>query len=479
MAIIYGTPGNDSKIGQPSNDIFYLYEGNDTAVGAGGIDTMFGNSENDRLDAYTSTAVYAYGGQGNDTVLGANASGDNIYGEVGLDTLFGYGGNDNIQGGDGGDRIYGNQGNDSIFGNANSDVIYGGDGADIVWGGQTNDVIYGELGNDYIQGEADNDAIYGGQGNDWLQGNSGSDQIDALYGYDTIYYENSGLSNNPDTDYIYNFEGNNFTSGDRILNLSGLAGVVGSDLVIGYLAGSYPNVTFVNRAVLIGRADLVNAWSSQNRAGLSRKNPILVSSDGVTPMSEIDPITGEPAEFDNEAFLVRSIEALEKGEPLPQDPNVIWLDSSQVTVSQLQEALFLTRMTRASMATPEMQTIIAIQDEERKNLMESGMLDALIPPPGSVAPIPEIQPLPFGMYYRDPNTLANPTLEALEKQYGQPIPVSELNIQPGSTLDFALQTYIATGEQPEFGFPDPTGSAPERALQTFVETFSNHFSEVM
>ncbi|MGB6168115.1 MAG: hypothetical protein WBF52_11050, partial [Geitlerinemataceae cyanobacterium] len=224
--------------------------------------------------------------------------------------------------------------------------------------------------------------------------------------------------------------------------------------------------------ILVGRADLESAWNSQNRAGLSRNNSILVSSDGVIPMSEIDPITGEPAEFDNEAFLVRSIEALEKGEPLPQDPNVIWEDASQVTVSQLQEALFLTRMTRTSMATPEMQQIIAIQEKERKNLMESGMLDALIPPPGSVAPIPEIQPLPFGMYYSDPNTLANPTLEALEQQYGQPIPVSELDIQPGNAFDVALQTYISTGEQSTFGFPDPTGSAPERALQNFIDSFS-------
>ncbi|MGB7272791.1 MAG: hypothetical protein WBC69_05810, partial [Geitlerinemataceae cyanobacterium] len=82
------------------------------------------------------------------------------------------------------------------------------------------------------------------------------------------------------------------------------------------------------------------------------------------------------------------------------------------------------------------------------------------------------QPLPFGMYYSDPNTLANPTLEALEQQYGQPIPVSELDIQPGNAFDVALQTYISTGEQSIFGFPDPTGSAPERALQNFIDSFS-------
>lgn len=405
MGIIYGTSSPDYRVGSTGNDTFYMYQGNDTVVGNGGTDLIYGNSEPDLLNAYSNSLGTVYGGQGNDTVYGANVGGDNVYGEIGNDVLYGYAGSDRLEGGDNGDTIYGNTGNDSIFGNANSDVIYGGDGADVFWGGQSGDVIYGDLGNDYIQGEADDDNLYGGAGNDWLQGNDGDDNLylGAASGNDTVYYEYTGN----DIDIIYNFEGN-LTNGDRILNLSGYAIEGSGDLFIGYF-DQY--LVFHTYAVLDGRADLKNPWNNMMgfRNSLSQATLESDTLNPVSAMSETDEVTGNPidpsAEFDFEAFTLKAIEALKSGEPLPQDPNVIWMNPEEVTIEQLQESLFFNQMHQANQAG--LKETLAIQQEEYQKLVESGEIAKFIVPPGAFPPVSPPEPLPPYLRQVDADTIVN------------------------------------------------------------------------
>lgn len=117
----------------------------------------------------------AYGGDGNDTILGIEGVGG-----AGNDYL-GHGGD----GGDGNDTIYGGDYGGS-YGGAGSDMIFdatisdGGAGDDFIWGGE---VISGGDGSDYLLGGY---YAYGGAGNDimlssFADGGAGRDVWFGLY----------------------------------------------------------------------------------------------------------------------------------------------------------------------------------------------------------------------------------------------------------------------------------------------------------
>lgn len=76
--------------------------------------------------------TFAYGGEGNDTLMGANAQ-DALYGEGGDDKLYGNDGVDTLIGGNGWDELHGGNGGDWLDGGA----------GDLCW-----DKLYGEGGND-------------------------------------------------------------------------------------------------------------------------------------------------------------------------------------------------------------------------------------------------------------------------------------------------------------------------------------------
>lgn len=80
-----------------------------------------------------------------------------IHALAGNDTIIGNGYVDFIYGGDGNDLILGQGGDDCLLGDAGSDTLYGGLGDDLVVGGTGNDVLYGNSGNDRLYGGTDND----------------------------------------------------------------------------------------------------------------------------------------------------------------------------------------------------------------------------------------------------------------------------------------------------------------------------------
>jgi hypothetical protein len=135
-------------------------------------------------------------------------------------------------------------------------------------------------------------------------------------------------------------------------------------------------------------------------------------SDALNPvgsMSEIDELTGNPidssAEFDFETFTLKAIEALKNGEPLPQDPNVIWMNPEEVTIEQLQESLFLNQIHQANQEA--LKETLAIQQEEYQKLVESGEIAKFIVPPGAFPPVSPPEPLPPELLQVDADTIIN------------------------------------------------------------------------
>ncbi|WP_424986112.1 choice-of-anchor I family protein [Microbulbifer sp. S227A] len=137
-----------------------------------------------------------------------------LVGAGGGDTLTGNSGNDLIVGRSGGDVLSGLGGNDLILGGKGSDVIDGGAGNDVILAGARRDDIKGGDGNDLIKGGTGNDTIEGGAGNDLLIGGNGDDTFvfDGAFGADVM----RGF--NPDQDDLVF---HNLDAGDLTVESSG------------------------------------------------------------------------------------------------------------------------------------------------------------------------------------------------------------------------------------------------------------------
>ncbi len=173
----------------------------------------------------------AYGGSGNDTLIG-NGANNTLLGNNGNDDLIGGGGNDILRGGYGNDNMSGGAGNDTIY-YTNGDTFWvngtpkdiGGSGVDTLvmengsvfntsglsWygfekfiGAGRNDRVVGNDdsvdylldgggGNDTLIGSGGDDELIGGNGNDFLRGGWGRDTVSGGAGNDTVYYGSGDL----------------------------------------------------------------------------------------------------------------------------------------------------------------------------------------------------------------------------------------------------------------------------------------------
>jgi Ca2+-binding RTX toxin-like protein len=139
-----------------------------TASVTGGDLIFHGNAGNDYLRNDTALRTWAYGGLGNDVLIGGSNF-DRLDGGLGDDLLLGRSGNDHLIGGAGNDRMSGGLGND---------LLRGGDGNDLMWGDTGNDTFFGDAGNDRMWGGFGNDVYHGGTGvdtADWPGGGPGID----------------------------------------------------------------------------------------------------------------------------------------------------------------------------------------------------------------------------------------------------------------------------------------------------------------
>lgn len=183
MAIISGTPLDDTLNGTAGDDTIYGLAGNDRLNGGTGNDVLNGHEGDDYLHG-GSGADSMNGGVGNDIYV-VDHVGDSA-GEfahtLGVDTVYSYishtldftierlelVGEATING-------TGNENANTIFGNGANNVLSGLDGEDYLSGGNGNDALHGGIGDDSLEGEAGNDVLNGGVGFDTMDGGAGHD----------------------------------------------------------------------------------------------------------------------------------------------------------------------------------------------------------------------------------------------------------------------------------------------------------------
>ncbi len=169
----------------------------------GGDDTIRGGAGDDEL----------YGDIGSETVTGSAGGNDIIHGGGGNDTMVGSGGRDKFFKGSGGATIYGGNGSDSFQPNSNgAHSFYGGSGEDTVnyskatgridvdlfssannRGWAANDVLSSvenitgsQTQNNFIYGNFAGNKIIGGDKSDRVEGRGGGDEIKTAGGNDRI-----------------------------------------------------------------------------------------------------------------------------------------------------------------------------------------------------------------------------------------------------------------------------------------------------
>lgn len=157
MAIIDGTPGNDTLVGTTGSDIIHGGAGNDLIDGGAGNDVIYSDAGDDDI----------WGGQGNDIITGNNSGAVIVHyndGPAGVSVDLrsgtatdGWGNRDTLS------QIYavvGSDFNDTLtaLGATSSVYLNGGSGDDKITGGWGNDALVGGAGNDLIDG---GDGIFG------------------------------------------------------------------------------------------------------------------------------------------------------------------------------------------------------------------------------------------------------------------------------------------------------------------------------
>lgn len=173
-------------------------------VGDGRADLIWGTPDR---------RMSAFGGDGNDTLLGGTGA-ERLDGGPGNDSIVGGGGADTLLGGDGADSLTASSGGNYADGGAGDDVITGSYGADTLIGGDGNDRI--NAGETYFFGSVViSDRLYGGNGNDtlvgsygadWLAGGAGINTVSGSYGVDTLSLEASRRTTTLTATKTYSFQ---------------------------------------------------------------------------------------------------------------------------------------------------------------------------------------------------------------------------------------------------------------------------------
>lgn len=204
---------------------------------------------------------------------------ENAFGGDGNDTIVGSSGTNSIFGGRGRDSLSGASGNDLIMGDAGNDFVNGGDGQDTLYGGDGNDTVNGDLGtdpvtlsNDVLDGGAGNDHIYGGVGNDFFHAGTGNDSFYGGTGSnDVVSYEIEIASVN--VDLLGTIIGNNGGAlGDGFDQIEGLIGTNFGDQLYGNFDANY----------LVGLAgnDILVGWAGNDSLYGGADNDVLDGGEG-------------------------------------------------------------------------------------------------------------------------------------------------------------------------------------------------------
>lgn len=179
---IYGGAGDNTLYGGADGDVIHIDELTDFGPLLGGADLIHGGTGNDVLD----------GGIGNDSIYGGDGN-DMILDFGGMANSWGGKGDDLIIGGAG--TLRGEDGNDTVQGQ----LAYGGIGNDSVLGDALASVLLGEAGNDILTALATgNDTLTGGKGSDafvFFNSDRGVDRVtDFKVGVDSLNLADFGVT---------------------------------------------------------------------------------------------------------------------------------------------------------------------------------------------------------------------------------------------------------------------------------------------
>ena len=235
---VYGSDFDDSLTGNNSTNELRGGDGNDALFGLGGNDRFFGGDGADSFDGGTGTDIVNYtlasAGVTLSMITGGTAgeaAGDSF---TAIEWVFGSNFDDSITGDSGNNRLEGRDGNDTLNGEAGNDRLLGGDGNDVINGGDGVDTIFGQDGDDVMSGGADNDFFFGGAGADSHDGGSGTDTVSYLASGPIAIENGVGVGGDAAGDTFVNIERYFGSTGDDIINASGvLLGNGGNDYLQG------------------------------------------------------------------------------------------------------------------------------------------------------------------------------------------------------------------------------------------------------
>lgn len=159
VAIVNGGDGNDYIATSHGNDIITGGLGDDTIQAEEGVNTVWGDNQNEQL-LNVGGADKVSTGSANDIIYGGGGN-DQLHPGAGDDYVSGGFGNDLISGFTGNDRLYGGEGDDTISGDDGDDLLIGNVGNDTLLGRAGRDVVIGSAGADMVNGGNDNDAVIG------------------------------------------------------------------------------------------------------------------------------------------------------------------------------------------------------------------------------------------------------------------------------------------------------------------------------
>jgi Ca2+-binding RTX toxin-like protein len=325
--------GNDSVVGNSSDNILQTGAGADVVEGGPGNDTLNCGGDIDdtvsfagatvAVTANLTTGVAAgvasgAGSTGTDTIIGcANLTGgagnDVLTGTAGANIIDGAGGNDTIVGAAGDDVLIGGVGDDSLSGGAGSDTADYSDAQSSVNVNLTTGKASG-LGKDTLTGLEN---IAGGSGKDILVGSSGAnvilgglgdDSIDGAAGSDTISFAGytspvtvsllQKKSRGPGNDTFKNIENVlGGEAGDSIMGDAGaniLDGGAGDDLLIG-AAGNDKLIggPGVDTASYADTSKAVVASLATGKASGGAGNDTFSTIENLTGGGDADTLTGD------------------------------------------------------------------------------------------------------------------------------------------------------------------------------------------
>ncbi|SIT15042.1 FecR domain-containing protein [Insolitispirillum peregrinum] len=143
-----------------------------TAGNSGTLELIAGDSSVETLkmqDGTTYGLVERGNGGDGDEIVVASYTGDELYGNAGVDTMLGSAGDDTLYAG-GSDNDSSDTGNDTLIGGAGNDELHGNYGNNVLRDGAGNDALLG--------GNGDDTYVWSGDGDDTIADVSGSDVID-------------------------------------------------------------------------------------------------------------------------------------------------------------------------------------------------------------------------------------------------------------------------------------------------------------